>query len=266
MSLGVASGVFLFLGPSGVGKTSLAKELAHFLFDNPDALLRFDMAEYHEASSVNNLLGSSRGYIGSEQGGALSEGLRRQPYSVVLLDEIEKAHPDVMNIFLGVFDEGRITDNQGRMIDCSNAIFILTSNLGAGEVDFRTAGADELRKLSERFLRRELVNRISDVIGFQPLGGEQMSKILDQIIAEKSRMFEAEKGLRIEVDPLARKILLDRGYSPDLGARPLERAVDEMIVQPLVDAWFASRLKIGTVQFTVSPLSSGANTIKFLQD
>jgi ATP-dependent Clp protease ATP-binding subunit ClpA len=171
-----------------------------------------------------------------------------------------------MNIFLGVFDEGRITDNQGRMIDCSNAIFILTSNLGAGEVDFRTARADELRKLSERFLRRELVNRISDVIGFQPLGGEQMAKILDQIIADKSRMFEAEKGLRIEVDQLARKVLLDRGYSPDLGARPLERAVDEMIVQPLVDAWFANQLRIGTVQFSVSASPSGAKSITFSQD
>lgn len=252
-------GVFLFLGPSGVGKTSLAKELAHFLFDNPDALLRFDMGEYHEASSVNNLIGSSRGYIGSEHGGALSEGIRRQPYSVVLLDEIEKTHPDVMNIFLGVFDEGRITDNQGRMIDCSNAIFILTSNLGAGEVNFRTASSDELRTMAERFLRRELINRISDVIGFQPLGNEHMAKILDQIIAEKSRLFAAEKGLKIEVDQLARKVLLDRGYSPDLGARPLERAVDEMLVQPLVDAWFGNRLKTGTVRFS----ATNANAITF---
>ena len=228
-------GVFLFLGPSGVGKTSLAKELAHFLFDNPDALLRFDMSEYHEAHTVANLIGAPRGYIDSGQGGALSEGLRRNANSVVLLDEIEKAHPDVMNIFLGVFDEGRITDNRGRLIDCSNAIFVLTSNIGAGEVDFRTAGPDELRTLAERFMRRELVNRISGVIGFQPLGGEQLAKILDQIIAEKSRLFAAEKGLNIEVDQLARNVLLDRGYSPDLGARPLERAVDEMIVQPLVD-------------------------------
>lgn len=260
-------GVFLFLGPSGVGKTSLAKELAHFLFDNPDALLRFDMGEYHESSSVNNLIGSSRGYIGSEQGGALSEGIRRQPYSVVLLDEIEKAHPDVMNIFLSVFDEGRITDNQGRMIDCSNAIFILTSNLGAGEVDFRTAEADELRTMAERFMRRELVNRISDVIGFQPLGGDHMAKILDHIIAEKSRMFEAEKSLKIEVDQLARRVLLDRGYSPDLGARPLERAVDEMLVQPLVDAWFGNRLRTGTIRFTAAATAqTSPNTITFSQN
>jgi ATP-dependent Clp protease ATP-binding subunit ClpC len=259
-------GVFLFLGPSGVGKTSLAKELANFLFDSSDALLRFDMGEYHESSSVNNLIGSPRGYLGSQQGGALSEGIRRHPYSVVLLDEIEKAHPDVMNIFLGVFDEGRITDNQGRVIDCSNAIFILTSNLGAGEVDFRTAESDELRKLSERFLRRELVNRISDVIGFHPLGGAQMAKILDQIIAEKSRLFEVEKGLPIEVDQLARQVLLDRGYSPDLGARPLERAVDECVVQPLVDAWFANRLKRGLVRFTAAASASGALKIVFSQD
>ncbi len=259
-------GVFLFLGPSGVGKTSLAKELATFLFDNSDALLRFDMGEYHESHSVNNLIGSPRGYLGSQQGGALSEGIRRHPYSVVLLDEIEKAHPDVMNIFLGVFDEGRITDNQGRTIDCSNAIFILTSNLGAGEVDFRTAESDELRKLSERFLRRELVNRISDVIGFQPLGSAQMAKILDQIIAEKSRLFEVEKGLPIEVDQSARQVLLDRGYSPDLGARPLERAVDECVVQPLVDAWFANRLKRGLVRFTAAVAASGAPKIVFSQD
>jgi len=245
-------GVFLFLGPSGVGKTSLAKELAHFLFDDPDALLRFDMGEYHEASSLNNLIGSSRGYIGSEHGGALSEGIRRRPYSVVLLDEIEKAHPDVMNVFLGVFDEGRISDNRGRLIDCSNAIFVLTSNIGAGEVDFRTADADELRTLAERFLRRELVNRISGVIGFMPLGGEQLSRILDQIIGEKVRLFEAEKGLIVEVDQLARGVLLDCGYSPDLGARPLERAVDEWVVQPLVDAWFANRLRTGLVRFTAT--------------
>ena len=255
-------GVFLFLGPSGVGKTSLAKELAHFLFDSSDALLRFDMGEYHEAHTVANLIGAPVGYKDNDQGGALSEGLRRNANSVVLLDEIEKAHPDVMNIFLSVFDEGRITDNRGRLVDCSNAIFVLTSNIGAGEVDFRTAGSDELRTLAERFMRRELVNRISGVIGFQPLGEEQLAKILDQIIAEKSRMFEAEKGLRIEVDQLARKVLLDRGYNPDLGARPLERAVDELIVQPLVDAWFGNRLKTGTVKFSVS----GTNAITFSQD
>jgi len=255
-------GVFLFLGPSGVGKTSVAKELARFLFDSPDALLRFDMNEYHEASSVANLIGAARGYIDSAQGGALTEGLRRHPYSVVLLDEIEKAHPDVMNIFLGVFDEGRISDNKGRLIDCSNTLFVMTSNLGAGEVDFRTAETDELRALAERFMRRELVNRISGVIGFRPLDGKHLAKILDHILAEKARLFEAEKGLVIEVDESARKVLLARGYSPDLGARPLERAVDEWVVQPLVDAWFANRLRAGPVRFTAAT----ANKIGFSQD
>ena len=192
-----------------------------------------------------------------------------------------------------MFDEGRITDNKGRPIDCSNALFVMTSNLGAGEVDFRVAESDELRALAERFMRRELVNRISGVIGFRPLDRKHLAQILDQILAEKARLFEAEKGLIIEVDESARRILLERGYSPDLGARPLERAVDEWVVQPLVDAWFANRLKVGRVRFTVAapkqpsprdlpdnvtvlggarggagsrPASSSATTITFSQD
>lgn len=257
-------GVFLFLGPSGVGKTSLAKELAHFLFDTPDALLRFDMNEYDSEYAVANLIGAPLGYKDSDQGGALTEALRRHPYSVVLLDEIEKAHPNVMNIFLGVFDEGRITDNKGRPIDCSNALFVMTSNLGAGQVDFRTAETDELRALAERFMRREMVNRISGVIGFRPLGSKHLDKILDHILAEKTRLFETEKGLIIEVDQSARRVLLERGYSPHLGARPLERAVDEWVVQPLVDAWFADQLEPGRVRFTAAATS--ANAITFSQE
>ena len=262
-------GVFLFLGPSGVGKTNLAKELASFLFETPEALLRFDMNEYHDKHTVANLIGSPRGYVDSDQGGALTESLRRHPHSVVLLDEIEKAHPDVMNIFLAVFDEGRITDNRGHPIDCSNALFVLTSNIGAGEVDFRTAESDELRTLAERFMRRELVNRITGVIGFQPLERESLARILEQIISTKARAFEVEKGLMIEVDQSARRVLLERGYSPDLGARPLERAVDELVVQPLVDAWFANQLRTGPVRFTATASAQylpRAEAITFSQD
>lgn len=238
-------GAFLFAGPSGVGKTKFAKELASFLFDTPEALIRFDMGEYQEKHTVSNLLGAPRGYIGSEEGGRFSEALRRRPYSVVLLDEIEKAHADVFDIFLSVFDDGRVTDNRGQVVDCSNALFILTSNLALGEGIGFGGQALDLRARLARFLRPELVNRLTDVVQFEPLGRNELSRILDQILTDKSAAFLTEHGITISLDESARKLVLESDLDPQMGARPLERAVESMIVQPLVDLIFTGQASRG---------------------
>lgn len=243
-------GVFLFIGPSGVGKTKLAKELATFLFGTSDSLLRFDMNEYQDKSTLSNLIGSARGYLGSEQGGLFTEAIRRKPYSVILLDEIEKAHPDILNAFLAVFDDGRISDNQGRVIDCANAVFILTSNMGLGEKRVAQAGTDELRVLASQFLRPELVNRITEVVRFEPLGPYELELVLDQVLREKLLAFRAAQQLEVTVDNSAKQLLLSVEFDPQMGARPLERVVEQMLVQPLVDAVFAGQVKPGAVAVT----------------
>jgi ATP-dependent Clp protease ATP-binding subunit ClpC len=243
-------GVFLFMGPSGVGKTRLAKELAAFLFDGSEALIRFDMNEYQDKHAASNLIGSPRGYVGSEQGGALTEAMRRRPYSVVLLDEIEKAHPDILNLFLSVFDDGRITDNLGRVVDCSNALFILTSNIGLGEIDLAEIDPNQLRLLASRFLRPELVNRITEVVAFKPLGFDELARILDLILMEKTEVFRKTHNITVNVDEKAKHMIIETGFDPQMGARPLERAIEQLIVQPLVDALFAGRIKPGEVLAT----------------
>jgi ATP-dependent Clp protease ATP-binding subunit ClpC len=243
-------GVFLFIGPSGVGKTKLAKELATFLFGTDDSLLRFDMNEYQDKSTLSNLIGSARGYIGSEQGGLFTEALRRKPYSVVLLDEIEKAHPDILNAFLAVFDDGRITDNQGRVIDCANAVFILTSNMGMGAERVEQAGTHELRVLAAQFLRPELVNRITEVVRFEPLGPYELEMVLDQVLREKLAAFRTAQQLEVTVDSSAKELMLSVEFDPQMGARPLERVVEQMLVQPLVDAVFAGQVKPGSIVAT----------------
>ncbi len=243
-------GVFLFIGPSGVGKTKLAKELATFLFGTAAALIRFDMNEYQDKYRLSNLIGAPRGYQDSEQGGEFTEALRRRPYSVVLLDEIEKAHPDILNTFLAVFDDGRITDNQGRVIDCANAVFILTSNMGTEAKHIEQEGKDGLRALAAQFLRPELVNRITEVVRFEPLGPYELTLVLDQVLGEKLPAFKAAQQLDVTVDESAKRLILSVEMDPQMGARPLERAVEQMLVQPLVDAVFAGQVKPGPVTAT----------------
>ncbi|HEU4388979.1 MAG TPA: ATP-dependent Clp protease ATP-binding subunit [Blastocatellia bacterium] len=251
------TGVFLFLGPSGVGKTQLAKEVARFLFGTVDALIRFDMSEYQDKHALSNLVGAARGYITSDRPGRLTEALRRRPYSVVLLDEIEKAHPDIFNIFMAAFDDGRITDNHGRTIDCTNAIYVLTSNLATGPreatVGFSGGTAsgrltspamrsdNRLREQVARFLRPELVNRLTEVVEFQPLSPEDLRDILDLLLEEKIAAAKA-RGIALRVDETAKAFLIEKGYDPKMGARPLERAVERFLVQPLVDATFSGEL------------------------
>jgi ATP-dependent Clp protease ATP-binding subunit ClpA len=240
-------GVFLFVGASGVGKTKLAKELATFLFGSAAALIRFDMNEYQDKSTLSNLIGSPRGYLGSEQGGQFTEALRRNPYSVVLLDEIEKAHPDILNAFLGVFDDGRISDNQGRVIDCSNAVFILTSNMGMDAKRNPQESSSDLRALASKHMRPELVNRLTEIVRFEPLGAYELSLVLDQILAEKLPAFKSAQRIDVEVDESVKQFILSTPMDPQMGARPLERAVEQMFVQPLVDALFSGQIKPGSV-------------------
>ncbi len=245
-------GSFLFLGPTGVGKTELTKALANFLFDTDDAMVRLDMSEFMEKHSVARLIGAPPGYVGYEEGGYLTEAIRRRPYSVILLDEIEKAHPDVFNVLLQVLDDGRLTDGQGRTVDFRNSVVVMTSNLGsqliqemAGEENYESMKASIMEVVGSHF-RPEFVNRIDDIVVFHPLGREHIRKIVDiQLGYLHDRL--AERDIRIRLSDEARDKLANAGFDPVYGARPLKRAIQQQVENPLAQEILKGRFKPGDV-------------------
>ena len=254
-------GSFIFLGPTGVGKTELARALAEFLFDDEQAMIRIDMSEYMEKHTVSRLVGAPPGYVGYEEGGQLSEAVRRRPYSVVLFDEIEKAHADVFNVLLQVLDDGRLTDGQGRTVDFKNTIVIMTSNIGSpiiqeyfldGKTTVGARSAMEGKVMAElkRHFRPEFLNRVDDTIIFHSLDEAELEKIVDiQIIRVVKRL--ADQHLRLEVDTYAKKLLANEGYDPQFGARPLKRAIQDKLLNPLATQLLAGEFKPGdTVMVT----------------
>jgi len=230
-------GSFLFLGPSGVGKTELAKALAEFLFGSEDNLVALDMSEYQKDDTINRLIGSPPGYVGYESGGQLTEKILKSPYAVVLFDEVEKAHPRILDILLQVMEEGRLTDGQGRVANFAETVIILTSNLGAAYLNDPTLGdqARELAMLEVRaFFRPEFLNRLDEIVMFKLLTPDVMAKILDLMIAREARLARAQ-GIELEVTPAARAWLLAQNNEPGLGARPLRRILQRNVREKLAD-------------------------------
>jgi ATP-dependent Clp protease ATP-binding subunit ClpC len=243
------TGSFIFLGPSGVGKTLLARALAEFMFGDESALVQLDMSEFMEKHNVSRLVGAPPGYVGYEEGGQLTERIRRRPYAVLLLDEIEKAHPDVYNILLQIMDEGRLTDSFGRHVDFKNIILIMTSNIGA-ELIKNSSGfgfgkkspeanyekmKEMLNKEVEHHFRPEFLNRVDDTIVFKALTREDLQTIVDYELAKVFTRL-TEHGLKLELTDQAKEFLIDKGYSPEFGARPLRRAIEHYIEDPLSEA------------------------------
>jgi ATP-dependent Clp protease ATP-binding subunit ClpB len=243
-------GSFMFLGPTGVGKTELTKALAAFLFDDEAALVRIDMSEYMEKHSVARLIGAPPGYVGYEEGGALTEAVRRRPYQVVLFDEIEKAHPDVFNVLLQVLDDGRLTDGQGRTVDFRNVLIVMTSNLGADLLVLQKEGEDssavhsEVMQMVRAHFRPEFLNRVDEIILFHRLRREDMGAIVDIQFARLARLLEDRK-ITLELRPEARAWLAGKGYDPAYGARPLKRVIQKNVQDPLAELILAGEIHDG---------------------
>lgn len=240
-------GSFLFLGPTGVGKTQSAKALAKFLFDSDKNLIRFDMSEYMQKHEVSRLIGAAPGYVGYEEGGQLTEAVRRKPYSVVLFDEIEKAHPDVFNLLLQVLDDGRLTDNKGVAIDFKNTIIILTSNIGSDkimEINDKSEREKEVRSALKSFFKPEFLNRLDDIVIFNPLNIQEISQIVD-ILLENIASKLAERAIRIELTPKAKEFIAQVGFDPVFGARPLKRALYEQVEDVLAEMILEDKIKEG---------------------
>lgn len=242
-------GSFIFLGPTGVGKTETARALAEFLFDNEQAMVRIDMSEYMEKHAVARLIGAPPGYVGFEEGGQLTEAIRRRPYSVVLFDEIEKAHPDVFNILLQILDDGRLTDSQGRTVDFRNTVIIMTSNIGSTYIlehtgeDQAVIEAQVTNALRQHF-RPEFLNRVDDIIIFRPLGKPEIEHIIDLQLKRLENLL-ADRKLTFELTPSAREVLATEGYDPAFGARPLKRAIQRLLQNPLALAVLEGKFSEG---------------------
>jgi ATP-dependent Clp protease ATP-binding subunit ClpB len=258
-------GTFLFLGPTGVGKTELSKALADFLFNDPHAMVRIDMSEFMEQHSVARLIGSPPGYVGYEEGGRLTEAVRRKPYSVILLDEIEKAHPDVFNVMLQVFDDGRLTDGKGRTVDFKNTVVIMTSNIASQQIQQLTeeSGADweieaHVKEALKQHFKPEFMNRIDEIIVFHMLTKEDLNKIVE---IQLDYLRERLQGRKIEVQftDNARRQIMDEGYDPVFGARPLKRTIQHRIENAL-----AGRLLSGEfAEGDAVQVDAGAHTFAF---
>jgi len=269
-------GSFLFLGPTGVGKTYLARNLANFMFGDPDSLIQIDMSEYMEKFSASRLIGPPPGYVGYEEGGQLSEAVRRRPYSVVLFDEVEKAHPDVMNLLLQVLEEGMVTDSFGRKIDFRNTIIILTSNVGAESIKRQSslgfnAMADsegdfegmksKIEEVAKKHFRPEFLNRLDEMVVFHMLEKIHLNKIVD---LEVKKLVErlAEKEIELILDKSAQELIVTEGYDPEYGARPMRRAVERFLEDPLAEALLASEVKEGDVVTASVKKKDGKITFK----
>ncbi|MEA2174170.1 MAG: ATP-dependent Clp protease ATP-binding subunit ClpB [Blastocatellia bacterium] len=258
-------GSFIFLGPTGVGKTETARALAEFLFDDERAMIRLDMSEYMEKHAVSRMIGAPPGYIGYEEGGQLTEAVRRRPYSVVLFDEIEKAHPDVFNVLLQILDDGRLTDSKGRTVDFKNTVLIMTSNLGSREIQSAEGDVKQVREAVTQILREhfkpEFLNRIDDIVIFNQLSREQITQIID-VQLERLRAMLAERDIKLVLDDSARQLLAREGYDPMYGARPLKRAIQTLIQNPLAVKLLRGEIATGQ---TVN-LSADGDRMKFTTD